>query len=220
MPRKRGKCVVLLSGGMDSAVSLWWAKKKGWTCYALAFNYGQRHKKELRQARILARLAKTPLNIISFALPWSLSSLTDQKQKLPKRPLSKISTDIPSTYVPGRNALFLSFALSYADQIGARAIAIGANAIDYSGYPDCRGPFLKVFEKMAWQGTKAGHEKKKIRVLAPLLHLNKAQIVRLGRKLGVPLDLTWSCYAGKNAPCGRCDSCLLRAKGFQDALQP
>jgi 7-cyano-7-deazaguanine synthase len=213
------KAIVLLSGGMDSAVALWWAKKNGWQCSALAFDYGQRHKRELQSAARLARRANVPLRTVRFALPWGGSSLTDKKQKLPRHVLNKISSGrIPSTYVPARNTLFLSFALSWADHVGAQAIVIGANAIDYSGYPDCRPAYLTSFEKVANLGTRLGSEtKKKIRVLAPLVKLTKAGIVRLGRRLHVPLEITWSCYSGGRKPCGACDSCQLRQKGFDEA---
>ena len=212
------RAVVLLSGGMDSAVALWWALKRGWRCRAVSFDYGQRHKRELANARALARWARVPLDVMRFTLPWSGSSLTDASASLPHRRVEKIPKHIPSTYVPGRNTLFLSFALSLADQIGARAIVIGANAIDYSGYPDCRAPYLHAFAKVARLGTRMGTEKKQsISIHAPLIRLTKAGIVRLGLKLGAPLDKTWSCYQGGRRPCGRCDSCVLRAKGFLEA---
>lgn len=212
------KAVVLLSGGLDSAVSLWWAKKQGYQCEAVSFDYGQRHKKELRQAARLAKQAKISLHQVRFGLPWSESSLTDTKQALPSRTVAHMPKSIPSTYVPGRNTIFLSFALSLADQISAQAIVIGANAIDYSGYPDCRGPYLAAFEKTATLGSRLGTEaKKNISILAPLLRLTKKEIVLLGTKLGVPLHLTWSCYKGGAHPCGKCDSCRLRLKGFLEA---
>lgn len=212
------KAVVLLSGGMDSAVSLWWALKKGFQCEAITFHYGQRHKKELKSAIRLAKIARIPLHKVEFKLPWSGSTLTDEKAPLPKRSLSHIPKSIPSTYVPGRNTIFLSFALSLSDQIQAPHIIIGANAIDYSGYPDCRGPYLSAFKKTATLGSRMGTEKKKrINILAPLLHMTKKDIVCLGIKLGVPLDLTWSCYKGGRTPCHNCDSCRLREKGFRDA---
>lgn len=212
------KAVVLLSGGMDSAVALWWAIRRGWTCHALAFDYGQRHSKELVAARRLARRARVPLQIGRFALPWSRSALTDSRSRLPSRRVEAMADRIPPTYVPGRNTLFLSFALSCADQIGATAIVIGANAIDYSGYPDCRPRYLAAFEKVATLGSRLGAEEgRKIRVVAPLVRLTKADIVRLGRRLGAPLDLTWSCYNGGRVPCGVCDSCRLRQKGFDEA---
>jgi 7-cyano-7-deazaguanine synthase len=214
------RAVVLLSGGMDSAVSLWWAKKKGWRCRAISFDYGQRHRKELAHARVLAKLAGVPWELVKFKMPWSGSSLTDARAALPQRSVEKIPSKIPSTYVPARNTLFLSFALSLADQIQADAIVIGANAIDYSGYPDCRGPYLKAFEKVARLGSRQGAEKhKKISIEAPLLHLTKAGIVKMGLRLGVPLEKTWSCYKGGTTPCGRCDSCVLRERGFDEACR-
>lgn len=214
-PNSKGRAVVLLSGGMDSAVALWWALKKKWSCRALSFDYGQRHKRELKYARALARAAGVPWNLVRFKLSWSGSSLTNSGAPLPRRRLGKIPASIPSTYVPGRNTLFLSFALSLADQIKAQAIVIGANAIDYSGYPDCREPYLKAFEKVARLGTRLGTEgRQKISICAPLVRMSKSEIVNLGRKLGVPLEKTWSCYKGGARPCGRCDSCLLREKGF------
>lgn len=220
MSVKRNKAIVLLSGGMDSAVALWWAKNQGWDCRAISFDYGQRHKKELRQARVLAKKAGVPWELGKFSLPWSKSSLSDKKASLPRRAAEKIKGGIPSTYVPARNTLFLSFALSLADQTDADAIVIGANAIDYSGYPDCRGPYLRAFEKVAALGTRAGAEKKKrIKIVAPLLKLTKAEIVWAGIQLKVPLQLTWSCYHGGSKPCGTCDSCVLRQKGFDEVLR-
>lgn len=216
------KAVVLLSGGLDSTVALWWALKKGYACQALSFDYGQRHKKELLQAQQVAQKAKISLQVVKFRLPWSGSSLTNKKTNLPHHTLKEISRHrIPSTYVPGRNTLFLSFAMSLADQVKAHAIVIGANALDYSGYPDCRPKFLRAFERVAQEGSKEGTEgHKKISILSPLVTLSKADIVRLGKKLKAPLDLTWSCYAGTKKPCRHCDSCLLRAKGFEEAGYP
>ena len=213
------KAVVLLSGGLDSTTALYWAKAKGYSPVALSVRYGQRHVKELSAARAIARKAKVVLHEVSFALPWlSSSSLTNRKLKLPDIALAKIGVGpIPSTYVPGRNTIFLSLAASLADAVGAEAIVIGANALDYSGYPDCRPPFLDVFSKVARLGTKRGSEGKGLKVLAPLLHLDKKGIVRLAAKVKAPLELTWSCYAGGSVPCGRCDSCRLREKGFRAA---
>jgi 7-cyano-7-deazaguanine synthase len=173
----------------------------------------------LSAARAIARKAKIPIHEVSFVLPWlSGSSLTNRSLKLPEIALAKIGQGgIPSTYVPGRNTIFLALAASLADAIGAEAIVIGANALDYSGYPDCRPPFLNAFSKTARLGTKRGSEGKALKVLAPLLHLDKKGIVRLAQKVGAPLNLTWSCYAGGSRPCGRCDSCQLRAKGFRAA---
>jgi 7-cyano-7-deazaguanine synthase len=209
------KAVVLLSGGLDSTTALYWAKGRGYACEALAVDYGQRHAKELGAARRVARAAKVPLHELSVALPWlKTSSLVDKRKKLPSVPLARIGRGgIPSTYVPGRNTIFLAMAASLADSVGAQAIVIGANALDYSGYPDCRPDYLRAFEKTARKGTKAT----KLKILAPLLHLTKEGIVRLGKKVGAPLGETWSCYAGTARPCGRCDSCKLRAKGFAAA---
>jgi 7-cyano-7-deazaguanine synthase len=206
------KAVVLLSGGLDSTTALYWAKAEGYSCAAMAVDYGQRHRKELAAARRVARAARVPLHELRVSLPWLMtSSLVDRKKRWPSLPLERIGRGgIPSTYVPGRNTVFLSLAASLADAIGAQAIVIGANALDYSGYPDCRPRFLRAFEKTARQGTKAT----KLRVLSPLLRLTKEGIVELAREVRAPLELTWSCYAGLSRPCGRCDSCKLRAKGF------
>lgn len=201
------KTVVLLSGGLDSTTTLYYAKNKGYKCFALIFDYGQRHKKELRSAVAVAKRAKVPYHIIKISLPWKGSSLLDKKMKVPVR---KFLKGIPSTYVPGRNIIFLSFALSYAESIGAKAIFIGANAIDFSGYPDCRPAFYSAFQNVIRTGTKT----KTIKVQTPLIDLTKAQIIALARKLKAPLELTWSCYKGGKKPCGVCDSCKLRAKGF------
>lgn len=213
------KAVVLLSGGLDSTTALYWAKARGYAPTGLAVRYGQRHARELKAARAVAKKAGVPLHEVSFALPWLAgSSLTNKKLKLPEIALAKIGVGaIPSTYVPGRNTIFLSLAASLADAIGAEALIIGANALDYSGYPDCRPPFLDAFSRVAKLGTKRGSEGKGLKVLAPLLRLDKKGIVRLAKKVGAPLSLTWSCYAGGSRPCGRCDSCQLRAKGFREA---
>lgn len=201
------KAVILLSGGLDSTTTLYYAKSKGYKCYALIFDYGQRHKRELRSAVAVAKRAKVPYQILKIKLPWKGSALLDKKIKVPVR--NKIK-GIPSTYVPARNTIFLSFAVSYAEAIGAGVIFIGANAIDFSGYPDCRPDFYKAFQKVIQKGTK----KKKIKVLTPLIRMTKAQIIKLGMKLKAPLDITWSCYKGGKKPCGICDSCKLREKGF------
>jgi 7-cyano-7-deazaguanine synthase len=210
------KAVVLLSGGLDSTTALYWAKKRGYAPVALSVRYGQRHDRELGAAKRVAKAAKVPLHEVDAPLPWLAhsSSLTDKGAKLPDLPLSKIGRGgVPSTYVPGRNTLFLALAASLADAIGADAVVIGANVLDYSGYPDCRGGFLRAFEKTARQGTR----RTKLEILAPLLKLDKKGIIRLAEKVGAPLRLTWSCYAGKSKPCGRCDSCKLRAKGFAES---
>lgn len=211
MPR----AVVLLSGGLDSTTALFWAKSRGYSCRALSVRYGQRHERELRAARAVARAAGVPLDEVALELPWlSVSALVDGRRPLPDLPLSRIGRGgIPSTYVPGRNTMFLSLAASMADACGAEAVVIGANVLDYSGYPDCRPRYLRAFEKTARLGTRAAG----LKVLAPLLSLDKKGIILLARRLGAPLRLTWSCYAGGGRPCGRCDSCKLRAKGFDAA---
>lgn len=211
--------VVLLSGGLDSTTALYWAKKKGFSPIALSIRYGQRHVRELSAARAVARAAKIPINEVSLTLPWlSGSSLTNKRLRIPDMPLKKIGAGgIPSTYVPGRNTIFLSLAVSLADAVNAEAIVIGANALDYSGYPDCRPPFIDAFGKVAKEGTKRGSEGKPLKILAPLLRLDKKGVVRLAAKVGAPLNLTWSCYTGGARQCGFCDSCKLRAKGFSEA---
>ncbi len=217
--KKKEVAVVLLSGGLDSTTALYWAKKKNYSPIALSIRYGQRHVKELNAARAVARDAKVVLQEVSLTLPWLKgSSLTNSSLRLPDLPLKKIGTGgVPSTYVPGRNTIFLALAVSLADACGASAIVIGANALDYSGYPDCRPPFIDAFGKVAKEGTKRGSEGKPLKILAPLLRLDKKGVVRLANKVGAPLRLTWSCYAGRSKPCGFCDSCKLRAKGFREA---
>ncbi len=222
---KKKTAVVLLSGGLDSATCLFWAKKQGFNCHCLIFDYGQRHKKEIQQAAKIAKTAKCKYQIVKISFPWKGSSLLDKNIKVPmssfKLSASSIqhASVIPSTYVPARNTIFLSFALSFAEAIKAQAIVIGANALDYSGYPDCRPGYFQAMQKMANLATKAGVEGKKIKILTPLLHKTKAQIIRLGNSLKVPYQLTWSCYRGGTSPCGTCDSCILRAKGFREAGQ-
>lgn len=215
----RPKAVVLLSGGLDSSTCLYWAKAKGYACEGLSVLYGQRHAKELDSARRVAKAAGVPWRSVKLELPWlGVSSLVDSKAKLPDLPLTKIgSGGVPSTYVPARNTVLLAVAASLADATGASSIITGANALDYSGYPDCRPDFHAAFDRVLAKGTRTGEEGRKIRVLAPLIRSDKAGIVRLAKRLGVPLELTWSCYKGGKAPCGRCDSCKLRAKGFLEA---
>ena len=210
--------IILLSGGLDSATVLYCAKSLGYKPHALIFDYGQRHRKEIIQAKKIARQAGCDYRVVKISLPWQGSSLLDKKMRLPQN-CRVIPKEIPSTYVPARNIIFLSFAASYAEAAGADAIFIGANAIDYSGYPDCRPDFFKAFQKVIKQGMKAGVEGRTIRVMAPLLHKTKAQIIRLGLKLKVPYELTWSCYQGGAKPCGKCDSCVLRDKGFLQVIK-
>lgn len=213
------KAIVLLSGGMDSATALYWAKAQGYRCHCLVFDYGQRHKKEMSHAVAVAKQAGVAWTGIKIALPWKNgSSLLDAKQRLPNIALNKIGkTGIPSTYVPGRNTLFTAYAISAADALGAEAIILGPNVLDFSGYPDCRPEYYEAFRRVAHLGTRRGQEGKTLKILTPLIRFNKAQIVRLALRLQVPLDMTWSCYAGLKHPCRRCDSCKLRAKGFKEA---
>jgi len=210
------KAIVLLSGGLDSATILYIAREKKYKPYGLIFDYGQRHNREIEHAKKIARAAGCEYKVVNFGLPWMGSSLLDKKKKIPVR--KRINpNEIPSTYVPARNIIFLSFAMSYAEAICAEAVFIGANAIDYSGYPDCRPDFMKAYQTAARKGMKAGVEGHSIRIVAPLMKKNKAQIIKMGVKLGVPYQLTWSCYRGLSKACGECDSCLLRARGFEDA---
>lgn len=211
------KAVVLLSGGLDSTTALYWALRRGYAPVCLSVQYGQRHSRELRAARAVARKARVPLHELRVGLPWLAgSSLVNRRLELPDVPLSRIGRGgVPSTYVPGRNTIFLALAASLADAAGADAVVIGANALDYSGYPDCRGPYLRAMER----ALRAGTRRRRLKILAPLLRLTKAGIWRLGREVGAPLELTWSCYAGGKRPCGRCDSCKLRQKGFDEAFR-
>jgi len=210
------KAVVLLSGGLDSATVLHIARRRGYRTFCLIFDYGQRHRKEIRQAVKIAVRSRSPYQIVRISLPWGGSALLDKKRKLPQN-RKIIPAVIPSTYVPARNIIFLSFAASYAEAINADAVYIGANAIDYSGYPDCRPEFTRALQKAFERGLKTGHEGKSIKIHAPLIRKSKAQIIKLGLGLQVPYHLTWSCYQGGRKPCGKCDSCLLRKKGFEEA---
>lgn len=212
---------MLLSGGLDSTTAAAWAKAQGHDLYTVSFDYGQRHRRELASARKVAaalgarehRVLKVPIGALGG------SALTDKAIPVPKAGKT-IGARIPSTYVPARNTVFLSLALAYAEVVGSRAIVIGANALDYSGYPDCRPEYLAAFEAMANLATKAGVEGQTLRILAPLVELSKADIVRLGTRLKAPLGLTWSCYRGGRRPCGTCESCVLRRKGFEAAGVP
>jgi len=213
------KAIVILSGGLDSSVCLAWAVNKGYKAYAINFDYGQRHKRETKSAEKIARYYKVPLYKIKLNFPWlKSSSLVNKNKSIPDLEYSQIiSGKIPSTYVPGRNLVFSSIAVSFADSIGAEAVISGPNSIDYSGYPDCRPEFYNALEKAINYGTKNPVYGKKIKLLTPLIKMSKADIVKLAFKLKVPLKYTWSCYRGGNRPCGKCDSCKLRAKGFEEA---
>lgn len=212
--------IALLSGGLDSCVAAAIAKARGFDLAAVSFDYGQRHVRELRAAADVARaLGAVRHDTIRVDLArLGGSALTDRAIAVPKdRDEEAMGADIPATYVPARNTIFLSYALAAAEVTGARAIFIGANALDYSGYPDCRPEYFEAFQRMANLATKAGVEGRGVTVEAPLLTMSKADIVRRGTELKAPLHLTWSCYEGGDVACGRCDSCRLRLKGFREA---
>ena len=212
------KAIVLLSGGLDSATALYVALDKGYRCRCLIFDYGQRHRKEILQAEKIAKKARSGYRIIRIQFPWRGSVLLDKKAKLPVgRHLSEIARGIPPTYVPARNTIFLSMAAGWAEAIGAEAIFIGANAVDFSGYPDCRPEYFRLFNKLLGEGTKIGAEGRSIKINAPLVNKKKSEIIRLGAGLMVPYELTWSYHCGAKMPCLICDSCLLRKKGFEEA---
>ena len=216
------KAVCLLSGGLDSAVTAFIAKKQGYDIYALSFRYGQRHTKELTCAKKISTAvgAKNHL-ILSINLHkiGGSSLLTSSPETIPNHPINEIGKTIPTTYVPGRNTIFLSYALAYAETINAEAIFIGVNAVDYSAYPDCRPRYIQIIQQLARVATCQGVKGKPVRIKAPLPHLSKAQIVKKGARLKVPFSKTWSCYRGGTKACGQCDSCQLRLKGFQEAHQ-
>jgi len=214
----RRKAVVLVSGGLDSAVTLFWAIKKGFDCHCLIFHYGQRHDREISSARRIAEAAGAKQELVRLNLPWKGSSLTDMGMDLPNgRSIEEIASGpVPSSYVPARNTIFLGIASSFAETIAADVIFIGAHSEDSSGYPDCRKEYLDVFNKVIKKGTKRGVEGK-LRLQFPLIDKSKSEIVKLGASLGVPFHMTWSCYSGLERPCGSCDSCILRAKGFREA---
>jgi 7-cyano-7-deazaguanine synthase len=216
------KAVILLSGGLDSATVLALAKAEGYACYALSFAYGQRHHIELDSARKVAQaigLEQHKIAHIDLRL-FGGSALTDELDVPKALSAQDIDSSIPITYVPARNTIFLSFALAWAEVLGAYDIFIGVNAVDYSGYPDCRPDFIAAYEAMANLATAYGVEAKQhIAVRTPLIHMSKAEIIRIGRKLGVDYTMTISCYdpLPDGTPCGSCHSCLLRAKGFAEA---
>lgn len=214
--------VVLLSGGLDSATVLAMATQAGYAVNALTFRYGQRHGVEIARATVLAAHWKVARHVIAdIDLRLFGGSALTADIAVPKHDdVAAIGTGIPVTYVPARNTIFLSFALAWAETLDAQDILIGVNALDYSGYPDCRPEYIAAFERMANLATKAGVEgHTTLRIRSPLMHMTKADIIRAGRALGVDYTMTVSCYdpAEDGAPCGRCDACLLRAKGFAEA---
>ena len=214
------KAVILLSGGLDSATVVAMAREQGYSCYSMSFDYGQRHRSELQAAERVARqLGVVEHKVIGISLDGiGGSALTDTSIEVPQ----SATTGIPVTYVPARNTVFLSLALGWAEVLEAQDIFIGVNAVDYSGYPDCRPEFVSAFEHMANLATKMGVEGRRIRIQAPLQMLSKAQIVQAGSRLGVDYGLTVSCYLADadGRACGKCDSCRLRAAGFAAAGMP
>ena len=214
------RAVVLLSGGLDSTVAAAMARAAGSEVHAVSFDYGQRHKRELESAKAVAKaLGAVSHSILKVPVgEYGGSALTDANIAVPTgRDEKTMGADIPVTYVPARNIVFLSLALGVAEVKDADEIHIGANALDYSGYPDCRPEFFAAFEEMARRGTKRGVEGRPIRIVVPLQHMTKADIVREGVRVKAPLELTWSCYQGGERACGACDSCVLRLKGFREA---
>jgi 7-cyano-7-deazaguanine synthase len=216
------RAVALASGGLDSSTAIALARKQGFEIYALSVDYGQRHRFELEAARhILRSLNITHHTIVAIDLrQFGGSALTADIEVPKSRDLDRISAEIPVTYVPARNTIFLSIALGWCEAIHAQDIFIGVNALDYSGYPDCRPEFLEAFERLANLATKAGVEgTSRFRIHAPLLHMTKAQIILAGIEAGVDLSLTHSCYdpSSQGLACGTCDSCILRRRGFEEA---
>ena len=212
---------MLVSGGMDSVTAGAVAREQGFELYALSFRYGQRHAAELEAARRVAEwLGARRHVVLEIDLrAFGGSALTGDLEVPKDTPLDRIGDRIPATYVPARNTIFLSFAVGWAEVLEASDIFIGANALDYSGYPDCRPEYIEAFERMAGLATRAGVEGRHLRVHTPLIGLTKAEIVKLGQRLGVDFGMTWSCYdpTPEGTPCGHCDACTLREKGFREA---
>jgi len=211
------KAVCLLSGGLDSSTSLAIAQAEGYELYALSFDYGQMHRRELESARAIAEHYRVKEHIFYRLENFGGSALVDSRMEIPSDRSEEEMTDIPASYVPARNTVFLSIALGWAEVLDADAIFIGVNSVDYSGYPDCRPEFIEAYQRMADLATKKSVEGGRIEIRAPLLHMTKAEIIRRGMELGVPYEKTWSCYRGGEKACGRCDSCILRLKGFREA---
>ena len=213
--------VVLLSGGLDSATAAAVALDRGFEVNALSFRYGQRHAAEIESAqRVAQQLGLRRHVVLDIDLrAFGGSALTGDLEVPKDTPLAQIGSTIPATYVPARNTIFLAFALAWAETLDASDIFIGANALDYSGYPDCRPEYIEAFERMANLATRAGVEGRLLRIHTPLISLSKAEIIRLGSGLGVEYALTWSCYdpTPEGTACGRCESCILRRKGFREA---
>jgi len=221
---EKKKAVVLLSGGIDSSTALAIARKEGFEPYVMSFNYGQRHVREIESARKIAESMHVSRMIV---LDLDLrkiggSALTDEFMVPKNRPEQEIAQGIPVTYVPARNTIFLSYALGWAEVLGSHDIFIGVNALDYSGYPDCRPEFIQAFQNVANLATKDGVEGRYFTIHTPLIHMTKAEIIKTGKALGVDFSLTHSCYdpSPDGRACGSCDSCLIRRKGFREAGIP
>jgi 7-cyano-7-deazaguanine synthase len=217
---KKKQAVVLLSGGLDSSTTLAFALKQGFFCHALTFVYGQRHQIEIEASNKIAQsfgMADRHHVIQLDRQLFDSSALTAGKPVPLDRDMNQMAKEIPTTYVPARNTVFLAMALAFAENVGALDLFIGANAVDYSGYPDCRPEFIQAFEKLANLATQVGVSGQKISIHAPLMNLNKPQIIQLGLDLGVDYSLTWSCYnpSPEGLACGRCDSCIIRRNAFQ-----
>ncbi len=215
-PLTMNKAIVLLSGGLDSSTSLAYARSIGYDVTALSFSYGQRHSIELQKGAQIADFYGVKRIVFDIDLRQTGGSSLTSDSMVEERDIEDISKEIPNTYVPARNSIFLSIAFSVCEVNNCDAVVIGANALDYSGYPDCRPEFFNSMEKSLNLGTRIGNEKG-IRIMAPLQYLSKAEIIKLGSRLGVPYQLTYSCYNGNDEACGKCDSCLLRLKGFMEA---
>lgn len=213
------KAVVLLSGGLDSSTTLAIADQHNEKVHALTFKYGQKNDKEINSAEKLAdHFSVEEHKVLNIQVDKiGRSSLLESGDDIPDHEKDEIGDEIPSTYVPARNIIFLSYALSYAESIEADHIYIGATSRDYSGYPDCRPEFFDAFQKVIEEGTKRGVENKSIQIKHPIINMSKAEIVKKGDELNVPFHMTWSCYKGDKKACGKCDSCKLRLKGFEEA---
>jgi 7-cyano-7-deazaguanine synthase len=204
------RAIVLLSGGLDSCVTACIADGMDYELYALSFDYGQRHRRELESAKKIAQRLGMKQRIIRMELPERADALTSSID-VPHG--GEMGKEIPATYVPARNTIFIAYALSWSEVLGAEAIFIGANAVDFSGYPDCTGSYIEAWNEL----IKVGMKNNKVKLIAPLIDMSKGEIVKEGVRLGAPLELTWSCYEGRDRACGMCDSCRLRLKGFREA---